>query len=102
MSILSVRIDTELEKKLEFLMKQLHIEDKSSLIRKLLNNSLDEEIIHLLGTRVEKGEITLWKASEVAGISLERMIRELQLREISLYDDDMLEEDLRYLKSEST
>lgn len=43
MGVLSVRLDEELEKKLEFLMKKLQIVDKSSYIRQLMDRVLKDD-----------------------------------------------------------
>ena len=48
MGVISVRLDDELESKLNYLMKKLKLVDKSTYIRHLLNNSLSEEMIKVL------------------------------------------------------
>jgi predicted HTH domain antitoxin len=96
MGVLSVRLDDELESKLDFLMKKLKIVDKSSYIRQLLDNSLSEEMIKILCKQVEEKKISAWKAAEIADISLRKMLHELKKRKSSGYDEQSLREDLEF------
>ncbi len=43
--VLSVRIDKELEEKLDYLMKKRHVVDKSAYVRQLLNKSIASELL---------------------------------------------------------
>ena len=54
MSVLSVRIDKELEEKIKFLMEKQKIIDKSAYIRKLLDESIKEELLDFLSKEIEK------------------------------------------------
>ncbi|MHA1526414.1 MAG: UPF0175 family protein [Promethearchaeota archaeon] len=96
MGVLSVRLDDELESKLDFLMKKLKIVDKSTYIRQLLDNSLSEEMIKILCKQVEEKKISAWKAAEIADISLRKMLHELKKRTSSGYDEQSLREDLEF------
>jgi predicted HTH domain antitoxin len=96
MKILSVRLDDELDSKLSFLMKKLKIVDKSTYIRQLLDKSLSEEILELLCKQVEEKKMSAWKAAEIAGISLRKMLYELKKRNASGYDEQSLKEDLEF------
>jgi predicted HTH domain antitoxin len=96
MGVLSVRLDDELENKLNFLMKKLKIVDKSTYIRQLLDNSLSEEMIKILCKQVEEKKISAWKAAEIADISLRKMLHELKKRKSSGYDEQSLREDLEF------
>jgi predicted HTH domain antitoxin len=96
MGVLSVRLDDELESKLDFLMKKLKIVDKSTYIRQLLDNSLSEEMIKILCKQVEEKKISAWKAAEIADISLRKMLHELKKRKSSGYDEQSLREDLEF------
>ncbi|MGQ4876088.1 MAG: UPF0175 family protein [Promethearchaeia archaeon] len=96
MSVLSVRIDKDLEAKLNFLMKTLKIKDKSTYIRQLLNKSLSEEMINILCKQVGEKRISAWKAAEIAEISLRKMLDELKKRNILGYDEQALKEDFEF------
>jgi len=96
MGVLSVRLDDELESKLDFLMKKLKIVDKSTYIRQLLDNSLSEEMLKILCKQVEEKKMSTWKAAEIADISLRKMLHELKKRKSSGYDEQSLREDLEF------
>ncbi len=96
MGVLSVRLDEDLEKKLDFLMKKLKIIDKSSYVRQLLDKSLSEEMVDLLCRQVGEKQISAWKAAEIAEVSLRRMLNELKKRNIIGYDEQTLKEDLNF------
>ncbi len=96
MKVLSVRLDEDLERKLSFLMKKLKIIDRSTYIRQLLEKSLSEEMLEVLCKQVGEKQISAWKASEIAGISLRKMLHELKKRNVSGYDEQSLKEDLEF------
>jgi len=96
MGVLSVRLDDELKSKLNFVIKKLKIVDKSTYIRQLLDNSLSEEIIKILYKQVEQKKMSVWKAAEIAGIPLRKMLYELDKRKVSGYDEQSLREDLEF------
>lgn len=94
MSVLSVRIDKELEEKIKFLMEKQKIIDKSAYIRKLLDESIREELLDLLCKEIESKNISIWKAAELAQMSLRGMMHELAKREVKTYDEASFQEDL--------
>jgi len=96
MKILSVRIDDDLDEKLSFLMARLKKKDKSSYIRQLLEKTLTEEMLEVLCKQVGKKDMSAWKAAEIAGISLRRMMEELKKRNVSGYDEQAMKEDIEY------
>lgn len=96
MTVLSVRLDKDLEKKLDYLMNKLRIKDKSSYIRRLLDKTLSEEIIEILCNEVGEKQISAWKAADIAEVSLRKFLEELKKRNIPGYDERALEEDLNY------
>ena len=96
MHVLSVRLDDDLEGKLDFLMKKLKIIDKSAYIRQLLDKSLSEEILEVLCNQVGEKQISAWKAAEIAGISLRKMLEELKKRNLTGYDEQSFKEDLNF------
>jgi len=96
MKILSVRIDDDLDEKLSFLMVRLKRKDKSSYIRQLLEKSLTEEMLEVLCKQVGEKDISAWKAAEIAGVSLRKMLEELKKRNVSGYDEQAIKEDIEY------
>ncbi|MFX0100464.1 MAG: hypothetical protein ACFFCS_12900 [Candidatus Hodarchaeota archaeon] len=102
MSVLSVRIDSELEKKLEYLMKNRKIIDKSAYIRQLLDKSIEIDLLDYLAEEVGKKHLSAWKAAQIADIPLTRMLDELASRNILTYDNESYLEDLEFLERGSS
>lgn len=98
MTVISVRIDKEIEKNLEFLMSKKKSVDKSTMIRLILAKSLNNEIIEVLCSEVKERKISAWKAASMAKVSLRKMLDELALRNIFTYDDITFSEDLDFLR----
>ena len=98
MSVLSVRIDPELEEKISFLMKNKKISDKSAYIRQLLDRSIVADIIDFLAVEVKMRHMSAWKAAEIAGISLRHMMEELAARDVPTYSEEAFLEDINYVE----
>ncbi len=96
MSVLSVRLDPELEEKLQFLLSKRKINDKSAYIRRLLDKSIANDLLDYLSEEVRKKRLSAWKAAEIAKISLRAMLQELALRNVMTVDEYSLEEDLQF------
>jgi predicted HTH domain antitoxin len=92
--VLSVRMDKELEKRLTFLMEKRKIVDKSSYVRQLIDRSLSNDLLDYLAEEVAARHISIWKAASIADIPLRAMMKELVKRNISMYDEQALIEDL--------
>jgi predicted HTH domain antitoxin len=73
----------DLKKEIDSL-KTLYNEEQSSLIRRLLKKSINEEKIELAVKMYIDEKISLGKASELAGISIWEMFDELKRRNIAL------------------
>ncbi|HUT82212.1 MAG TPA: UPF0175 family protein [Candidatus Bathyarchaeia archaeon] len=100
MSVLSVRIDKELDEKLKFLMDNQKIVDKSAYIRKLLDESIKEELLDFLSKEIENKNLSVWKAAEIAQMSLRGIMHELAKRDVKTYDETALQEDLTFATKE--
>lgn len=96
MGVFSVRLDDELESKLNFLMKKLKIVDKSTYIRQLLDYSLSKEMIKILCKQVENKKISIWKAAEIAEIPLRKMLSKLDKRKTFGYNEQSRREDIEF------
>ena len=100
MGVLSVRLDEELEKIINYLLEKRKIQDKSAYIRQLLNKSIKEDLIDFLCDEVKLKRMSAWKAAEISKISLRAFLHELAKREIVQYDTTALEEDLKFVQRE--
>ena len=94
MSVLSVRLDKDIEEKLNLLLNIRKIQDKSTFIRGLLSKSLQGELIEYYCDQIKIGKISLWKAAELLGLSLRQMMIEVGNRNITLFDEKALRLDL--------
>ncbi len=101
MEVLSVRIPKEVKEELEELAK-LKKRDKAEIIREILTEGIREKIIEVALKLYKEGKVTLWRAAELAGLSLWEIIEELRKRRVELqYGYRELEEDLRAALVES-
>jgi len=73
--------------------------DRSELIRRLLDAALQERRIEEALQAYREGKVTLWKAAEMAGLSLRAMIELTKAKKIPIpYTLEDLERDLEYVK----
>jgi len=73
--------------------------DRSELIRRLLDAALQERRIEEALKAYHEGKVTLWKAAEIAGLSLRAMMELTKEKKIPIpYSLEDLERDLRYVK----
>ncbi len=96
MGVLSVRLDKDTEKSLEYLMEKRKIVDKSAYIRKLLDESLQKDLLDYLCVEVQKKRMSAWKAAEIAKITLRAFLKGFYERGYESYDEKSLEEDLEF------
>jgi len=89
----SARIPREMEKEVEDLMREEHLE-KSAALRRILHMGLEgyrrDRALRLLSER----RVTLSKAAEIAKVSIWEMMALARDRRITWVDDDLME-DLR-------
>jgi len=89
----SARIPREMEKEVEDLMREEHLE-KSAALRKVLHLGLEgyrrERALRLLSER----KVTLSRAAEIARVSIWEIMSLARDRHIAWVDDDLME-DLR-------
>ena len=91
----------EIKNEIEELSKIEHV-DKSSLIRELLAKGIKEKKIENAVAKYSKGKITLWKAANIADISLWKMIEIIKDKGIEYqYGIDELREDLKALEEKN-
>ena len=101
MEVLSVRVPREVKEGLEELAR-LEGRDKAEIAREILARGVRERRIEVAIRAYREGRATLWRAAEMAGLSLLEMVEELRRQgvELQLSVED-LEEDLRAALGES-
>lgn len=92
MKTISIRIDEELKREIDHLARYM---DKSSFVRNVMHIGVEQYKIELAIQRYMKGELSTWKAAEIAGISLRRMMEILKTRGVDMhYSEKSLKEDI--------
>jgi len=85
---------TEIEK----LAKKEQI-DRSELIRRLLDAALQQRRIDNALRAYQDGKVTLWRAAEMAGLSLRQMMELVKEKKVAIpYTLDDLKRDLEYVR----
>ncbi len=98
MKIISVEVDEEFAKALETI-EQPYI-DRQALIKTLLFSGLKQYRIELALRKYLEGEVSMWKAAEIAGVSLRRMNKILQEKGVEMhYSEESLKEDLEFTRN---
>ncbi|MDI6886643.1 MAG: UPF0175 family protein [archaeon] len=93
MKIISVEVDEEFVKALEAI-EQPYL-DRPALIRNILISGLKQYRIELAIQKYLEGEVSTWKAAEIAGVSLRKMNKILQEKGVEIhYSEKSLKEDL--------
>lgn len=90
-----LRLSKETAKKLREIANK-EKKDRSTLIREILEEGIEEKNIEYAITLYQKGRITSWKAAQLANISLWNFYKLLTEKGILLqYSQQNLEEDLK-------
>jgi len=94
MEVLSVRVPRELLRWLDELAR-LEGRGRSEVVREILERGVRERRVELALRLYREGRATLWRAAELAGLSLWEMVEELRRRGVEVqYGPGELEEDL--------
>jgi predicted HTH domain antitoxin len=92
----SVRLPEEYIEMIEEIC-ELEGVDKGTLMRRLIQNALKEYRIRKALDRYNEGEISLWKAASIAGITYRKALEELKKRNILFrYDKEDLYMDIQW------
>ncbi|HDH41826.1 MAG TPA: hypothetical protein ENG12_05425 [Candidatus Altiarchaeales archaeon] len=92
MKTISIRLDEGFVREIEHLAEYT---DRSSFIRMVMQLGLEQYRIELAIQKYVRGEISTWKAAEIAGVSLRRMMGILKAKGIDMhYSEESLKEDL--------
>ena len=100
MKTISLRIDTELERKLHYLMELKKIQDRSSYLRNLLERILIQESVEYALEEFKKRRISLWKAANFAGMSLREFMDLARERSITIIDEVVIREDIKWVREQ--
>ena len=93
------QLPEELMKEIEYWAEREKT-DKSILLTKIMEEGLSVWKMNKALEMYRLQKVTLWKAAEIAGVSLAEMLAELPKRKIIFqYDLDELREDLEYARS---
>jgi predicted HTH domain antitoxin len=88
----TARLKTELLREIQEIAEEESI-DRSSAIQRLLQIGLKEYRMEKALNLYRNGKVTLWKAAELAGVSLREMMEAIKARDIPYqYDLEALEE----------
>jgi predicted HTH domain antitoxin len=91
---MSTRLPPEMEKEIDWYAKKEQV-GKTVALRKILDKGLKEVKLEHALDEYKKGRVTLWKAAEIAGVSLWEMIDVVKERKIPVpYALEDLKEDL--------
>ncbi|WP_436908995.1 hypothetical protein [Halosimplex marinum] len=96
MGTISARVPDELEAELEAYLDEENL-DRSTAVRKLLTEGLDEWRRDRALDQLEAGQITVSAAAEQAGVSVWELAQLANDRDITWVDDDHLDDDLEAL-----
>ena len=92
-----MEVDEEFAKVLESI-EQPYL-DRPALIKSLLFSGLKQYRIELAIKKYLDGEVSTWKAAEIAGVSLRKMNKILQEKGVEMhYSESTLKEDLGFLR----
>ncbi len=94
----TARLPKETLEEIEAIAKRERV-DRSELIRRLLDVALAKRRIDDAVEAYRGGKVTLWRASEMAGVSLREMMDIAGESKVSIsYTIDDLDRDLEYVK----
>jgi predicted HTH domain antitoxin len=98
-STIANELPTEILKEIEYWSKKERT-DTTAFILRLIDEGLREWKLHKALGMYKNQEISLWRAAEIAGVSLAEMLSELPKQKIVFqYDLEELKEDLEYASS---
>ncbi|MFC4541822.1 UPF0175 family protein [Halosolutus amylolyticus] len=93
MGTISARVPDDLEAELEVYLEEENL-DRSTAVRKLLIEGLEEWRMERALDKLEAGEITFSRAAELADLSVWELARLAEDRNVTWVDGDRLEDDL--------
>jgi predicted HTH domain antitoxin len=98
-SAITKELPTDILKEIEYWSKKERT-DTTAFILRLIDEGLREWKLHKALGMYKNQEVSLWKASEIAGVSLAEILSELPKQKIIFqYDLEELKEDIEYAHS---
>jgi predicted HTH domain antitoxin len=98
MQTISIRINKELQQKLEFLLRTKHIEDRSTYLRTLIDRAMTEDLIEYALNEFKSRRISLWKAASITGMSLQEFMDEAKAHSVPTIDESTIRDDIRWVR----
>ena len=97
-SVVATRLEDSEVKEIKHLAKVSHL-DQSSLVKTILRTGVQEFKLNMALEKYKKKQISLGKASELAGVSIFELLEKFESHDIHLsYDLLELEKDMKTLK----
>lgn len=97
----TARLPEEMLKEIEELAKEEQV-DRSELIRRLIASALKQRKIERAIQAYKNGKMTLWRAAELAGLSLRQMMEAArEAKAVVAYSLEDLERDLAHVRKAS-
>lgn len=94
----TARLPRDMLREVERLAKKMKV-DRSELIRRLLDFALQQKRVEEAVRAYQEGKVTLWKAAEIAGLSLREMMELARARKLVVsYTIDDLRRDIEYVR----
>ena len=84
--IVSTRVTNDMAKDLEEIEQEEHT-DRATIVRKLLAQAIANRKLEKALTLYSEGKVTLWKAADIAGLTLWEMMEIVNKRKIPLQTD---------------
>ena len=94
----TTRLPREMLREVERLAEEMKV-DRSELIRRLLGSALRENRVEEAIQAYREGRVTLWRAAEMAGLSLREMMELAREKKIPVsYTLEDLRRDIEYVR----
>lgn len=84
MSVISITPSKDIEKKIDLLASEFHL-DKAAVVNDLIDIGSQQKLIDFALDKYTKKKVSLGKAAEIAGISIREMLDILNEKEIPLH-----------------
>jgi predicted HTH domain antitoxin len=98
----TARLPREMLREVERLAEEMKV-DRSELIRRLLGSALQEKRVEKAILAYREGNVTLWKAADMAGLSLREMMKLASEKKIPVsYTLEDLRRDIEYVRRKTS
>lgn len=98
----TARLPREMLREVERLAEEMKV-DRSELIRRLLDSALQEKRVEKAIQAYREGKVTLWKAADMAGLSLREMIELAREKKIPVsYTLEDLRRDIEFVRRKTS